>query len=222
MYERFGGTCSSGWTAGVRFMAGARNCSLLHNVHPASYTVSTGGCFDGGKTAGAWSWPPPSSAEVKNTWIYTSTPPYVLITWCWFKYMDNFTDFLLLAFFRIKNGAQAPVARLIKLFLLSFRGSFLGHVSLQDRNGMRGMVNVPGACLHTPLFLLWYSVKASHLFWLPICHSAQSWRFRVTGYEISFSKHEDDCFSPGYTAATCADRLRNITILSCLFFISRP
>jgi hypothetical protein len=27
---------------------------------------------------GAWSWPPfPISAEVKETWVYTSTPPYV-------------------------------------------------------------------------------------------------------------------------------------------------
>jgi hypothetical protein len=31
--------------------------------------------FLGGKAAGAWSWPLPSSAEVKNAWNYTSTPP---------------------------------------------------------------------------------------------------------------------------------------------------
>jgi hypothetical protein len=44
-----------GWTAGVRFPAGARDFSLLHSVetgsdaHPASYPMGTGGCKPGGK-----------------------------------------------------------------------------------------------------------------------------------------------------------------------------
>jgi hypothetical protein len=25
---------------------------------------------------------PPSSVEIKNTWSYTSTPPYVFMAWC--------------------------------------------------------------------------------------------------------------------------------------------
>jgi hypothetical protein len=25
---------------------------------------------------------PPTSAQVKKTWIYTSTPPYVFMAWC--------------------------------------------------------------------------------------------------------------------------------------------
>jgi hypothetical protein len=25
---------------------------------------------------------PPTSAEIKKTWIYTSTPPYVFMAWC--------------------------------------------------------------------------------------------------------------------------------------------
>jgi hypothetical protein len=29
---------------------------------------------------------PPSSAEVKNAWSYTSTPPYVFMTWCLIKH----------------------------------------------------------------------------------------------------------------------------------------
>jgi len=29
---------------------------------------------------------PPSSAEVKNAWSYTSTPPYVFMAWCLVKY----------------------------------------------------------------------------------------------------------------------------------------
>jgi hypothetical protein len=34
---------------------------------------------------------PPSSAEVKNTWSYTSTPQYVFMAWCLVKHRDNFT-----------------------------------------------------------------------------------------------------------------------------------
>jgi hypothetical protein len=34
---------------------------------------------------------PPTSAEVKNTWIYTSIPPYVSMAWCLAKYAGNFT-----------------------------------------------------------------------------------------------------------------------------------
>jgi hypothetical protein len=34
---------------------------------------------------------PPSSAEVKNAWSYTSTPQYVFVAWCLVKHRDNFT-----------------------------------------------------------------------------------------------------------------------------------
>jgi hypothetical protein len=34
---------------------------------------------------------PPSSAEVKNAWSYTSTPQYVFMAWCLVKHRDNFT-----------------------------------------------------------------------------------------------------------------------------------
>jgi hypothetical protein len=34
---------------------------------------------------------PPFSAEVKNTWSYTSTPQYVFMAWCLVKLRDNFT-----------------------------------------------------------------------------------------------------------------------------------
>jgi hypothetical protein len=33
---------------------------------------------------------PPSSAHVKNAWIYTSTPPYVFMVWRLIKHTDNF------------------------------------------------------------------------------------------------------------------------------------
>jgi hypothetical protein len=34
---------------------------------------------------------PPSSAEVKNAWSYTSTPQRVFMVWCLVKHKDNFT-----------------------------------------------------------------------------------------------------------------------------------
>jgi hypothetical protein len=34
---------------------------------------------------------PPSSAEVKNAWSYTSTLHYVFMAWCLVKQRDNFT-----------------------------------------------------------------------------------------------------------------------------------
>jgi hypothetical protein len=45
-------------------------------VRPASYTMGKGGSFLGSKTADH---SPPTSAEVKKMWIYTSTPPYVFM-----------------------------------------------------------------------------------------------------------------------------------------------
>jgi hypothetical protein len=66
----------------VRSSAGAGNFSLHHLVqhgsgaHPASYPMGTEGCFSGGKAAGREAdHSPPSNAEVKNAWSYTSTPP---------------------------------------------------------------------------------------------------------------------------------------------------
>jgi hypothetical protein len=60
---------------------GTGNFSLHHRVqngsgaHPASYPMGTGGSFTGDKVPGREAdHSPPSSAEVKNAWSYTSTP----------------------------------------------------------------------------------------------------------------------------------------------------
>jgi hypothetical protein len=77
----------------VRFPAGAGKFSLHHHVHngarahPASYPMGTRGSFSGGEADHS----PPSSAEVKYAWNYTSTPQYVFIAWCLVKHRDNFT-----------------------------------------------------------------------------------------------------------------------------------
>jgi hypothetical protein len=33
----------------------------------------------------------PSTAEIKNAWIYTATPPYVFMIWYVVKHRDNFS-----------------------------------------------------------------------------------------------------------------------------------
>jgi hypothetical protein len=71
----------------IRIPAGTRDSSLLQTVqtgfgvHPASYSLGTGGLFSLGE--GDVKWPgrqadhsPPSSAHVKNERSRTSTPPH--------------------------------------------------------------------------------------------------------------------------------------------------
>jgi hypothetical protein len=49
-------------------------------VHPTFYPMGTGGYFLGVKRLGRETDnPPPTSAEDKKMWIYTSTPPYVFM-----------------------------------------------------------------------------------------------------------------------------------------------
>jgi hypothetical protein len=46
-------------------------------AHPASYTIGTDALFPGVKRPRREAdHSPPVSAEVKNTWVYTSIPPY--------------------------------------------------------------------------------------------------------------------------------------------------
>jgi hypothetical protein len=60
--------------------------SFLHvvqtgsGVHPTSYTMGTVDSFPGVKQPGREAdHSPPTSAEVKKMWIYTSTPPYAFM-----------------------------------------------------------------------------------------------------------------------------------------------
>jgi hypothetical protein len=79
---------------------GARvgNFSLHHRVqngsgaHPASYPMGTRGSFPGVQRPGREAdHSPPSSAEVKNAWSYTSTLQYAFMAWCLVKHRDNFS-----------------------------------------------------------------------------------------------------------------------------------
>jgi hypothetical protein len=49
-------------------------------VHPTSYAVGSEDSFPGVKRPGRKAdHSPPTNAEVKKMWIYTSTPPYVFM-----------------------------------------------------------------------------------------------------------------------------------------------
>jgi hypothetical protein len=70
---------------GVRVLVGSE-FSLLHlvqtgsGVHPASYPMGTGSSFPRVKQPGPEAdHSPPASSEVKNVWIYTSTPQYTFM-----------------------------------------------------------------------------------------------------------------------------------------------
>jgi hypothetical protein len=63
-----------------------------YRVQRASNSTVTGALFPGvnrpGREAG---YSVPSSAKIKNSWSYTSTPPYVFMAWCLVNHEDNFT-----------------------------------------------------------------------------------------------------------------------------------
>jgi hypothetical protein len=85
------------WTTGVWIPPGARTFSLRHRVQidtgarQNSYAIGMGAISPGGKAAGAWSWPLPPSAEVKNTRSYVSTSQYAFMAWCLVKHRDSLT-----------------------------------------------------------------------------------------------------------------------------------
>jgi len=69
--------------------AGTGDFSLHHHVHnstrayPASYAMDNRGSFPGVNQPGHKAdYLPPSIAEVKNAWSYTSTPQYALMACC--------------------------------------------------------------------------------------------------------------------------------------------
>jgi hypothetical protein len=69
--------------------------SLLHSIQKASwghpaYPLGTGGCFPVVKRLGREADHSfPSSADVKKTWIYTSTPPYAFLPYSTLKSVDT-------------------------------------------------------------------------------------------------------------------------------------
>jgi hypothetical protein len=79
--QRYSAELRTEWP-GVRVLVRAGNFSPHHLIqtgsgaHPASYPMGTRSSSLGVKRPGHWGdHSPPSSAEVKNAWRYTSTPP---------------------------------------------------------------------------------------------------------------------------------------------------
>jgi hypothetical protein len=70
---------------GVSLLVGSRTFSSPRSpthsaAHPVSYPMVIGGSFPGGKAAEVEAdHSPPTSAEVKKIWLYTSTPPYAFM-----------------------------------------------------------------------------------------------------------------------------------------------
>jgi hypothetical protein len=60
---------------GARFFSSPRRPDRLCVAHPASYPKVPGVNWPGREADHS----PPTSAEVKNTWSYTFTPPYVFM-----------------------------------------------------------------------------------------------------------------------------------------------
>jgi hypothetical protein len=72
------------WGIGVQFLAGERDFSLLCTIWGSPSLMSDGyqNFFHFCKLAGAWNnHSPPSSADIKNTWSYTSTSPNDFVVW---------------------------------------------------------------------------------------------------------------------------------------------
>jgi len=92
--------CKMGWMTGVQFPAGAMLGCFLFAItsrpvlrltqppiqwvpRPLTPVIKRPGCDVDHS--------PPSGAEVKNAWSYTSTPQYFFMVWCLVKHRNNFT-----------------------------------------------------------------------------------------------------------------------------------
>jgi hypothetical protein len=82
---------ATGWKAEGSEFESRSSRLFLEPIQPPIQWVSSGP-FPGDKAAGEADHSSPSSAEIKNTWIYTSTPSYVFM---WSCLMSKGTTLLL-------------------------------------------------------------------------------------------------------------------------------
>jgi len=80
------------WAEEGNFLFATTSRPVLGSTQPPNQWVPGGGDLSPGvkRPEREANHSPSSSAEVKNTWRYTSTPPYVML-WCLVKHRDNFT-----------------------------------------------------------------------------------------------------------------------------------
>jgi hypothetical protein len=90
-------------------------CSRQFSEEPTQPPIHWVQYFPGGKGAGyEANQLPPSSAEDKDTWIYTSTPPYGVTAWCWISQAQRGGSNILSCTFIIVIGVRngQPVCQL--------------------------------------------------------------------------------------------------------------
>jgi hypothetical protein len=79
-------------------------------THPVSFPIGTGNLSPEVMR-------PPSSAEVKNAWSFTSTPPYDFMAWYLIKHKGNFTFYFyntyifMTCFQNFLNTKSEPIQR---------------------------------------------------------------------------------------------------------------
>jgi hypothetical protein len=87
---------------------------------------------------------PPSSAEVKSTWSYTSTPQYAFMAWSLVKHRDNLTfTFMTLSvnsYLMFLNLPRASLINFVNKNIVLFYGLYIlcGHLATEpDREDGR-------------------------------------------------------------------------------------
>jgi hypothetical protein len=122
----------------------AENFSVFHRVqtgsgvHTAFCPMVTAGFFPRVKRRETEN-SSPSSAEVKNAWLYTSNPQYVFMAWCLVKHSENFTFSILMLFSHIRLGLPSglffpgfPTAILYAFLISPIRATYSSLFILLD------------------------------------------------------------------------------------------
>jgi hypothetical protein len=120
----------------------------------------------------------PTNAEVKNTWIFKSTPPYVSLI----KHRENFTHFFypqeIISKIRLNNGLQS-----YKKFFIGSRycwltiQSLVTHRIVKEFGISAGIIAVPQLSVQVVLLPLWITDCFSlwHRDWRRLNHASIYW-----------------------------------------------
>jgi hypothetical protein len=107
---------------------------LALGAHPVSYPIATLVKRQGHKADHSAS----TSVEIKNTWIYTSTPPYTFMAYCLVKHRDSFVLMLPL----IEQNSGFNLNSFLTVFVRS-RDSSVGIATGYGLDDRRLGVRVP-------------------------------------------------------------------------------
>jgi hypothetical protein len=118
--------------------------------------MDTGGSFPGGKAAGGEAdHSPPSSAEVKNAWSYTSTPQYVFMAWCLVKHRDNFTFTFLVHHKHMNNLYVINITHItIRKFYVAYDNINIAGICTSGNYSEICVTDLHNCCFMIPVALL--------------------------------------------------------------------